>query len=79
MPAKYGYSLSFSPPGFLLPSLLVKCDSMSFLSFTLYVKRSQSFYMFLVDGVISLVEVWCLISARCSLKQMSRAHPVSLM
>ena len=40
--AKYGYSLSFIPPGFLLPSLSIKCDSMSFLSFTLSVKRSHS-------------------------------------
>ena len=36
--AKYGYSLSFIPHGFLLPSLSIKCDSVSFLSFTLSVK-----------------------------------------
>ena len=51
MTVTYGYSLSFIPPGFRLPSLSVKCDSTSILSFTL------SFYMNVVDGAASLVEV----------------------
>ena len=42
MTAKYGCSLSFIPPGCLLPSSSIKCDSMSFLSFTMSVKRSHS-------------------------------------
>ena len=37
----YGYSLSFIPAGFLLPSLSIKCDATSFLSFTLSVNRSS--------------------------------------
>ena len=37
MTAKDGYSLSFIPLGFLLPSLSIKCDSISFLSFILSV------------------------------------------
>ena len=51
MTAKRGYSLSFIPPGFLLPSFSIKCDSMSFLSFTLSVNGN------VVDGVASLAEV----------------------
>ena len=33
--AKYGYCLSFIPFGCLQPSLSIKCDSLSLLSFTL--------------------------------------------
>ena len=54
------YSLSFIPPGFLMPqSLSTTCDSMTFLSFTLSVKRSHSlfYYANVVDGVASLVEL----------------------
>ena len=56
MTAKYGYSLSFISPGCLLPSSSVKCDSMSFLSFTMSVKRSHSPFT-RMHGVVILVEV----------------------
>ena len=57
MIVKYGYSLSFIPAGFLLLSLSIKCDSMSFLSFTLSKEKPQSFYANVVDIAVSLVEV----------------------
>ena len=57
MTAKYDYSLSFILPGFLLPSLLVKCDSILSVIHTVWKEKPQSYYVNDVDGVASLVEV----------------------
>ena len=76
-----GYSLSFIPPGFLLPSQVwfhVFC-----VFHAVCEEKSQSLYVKVVDGVANLVEVittglslQCLMSARCSLKRVSRVRPV---
>ena len=77
-----GYSLSFIPPGFLLPSQVwfhVFC-----VFHAVCEEKPQSLYVKVVDGVASLVEVittglslQCLMSARCSLKWVRRVRPVS--
>ena len=70
-----------------LLSLSINCDSMSFLSFTLSAKRSHSPFMWMLWMVRPVWLKWfatglslqCLMSAWCSLKWVSRAHPVSPM
>ena len=84
---KKSYCFSFILPGLLLPSLSVRCDSISFLSLALSVNRSYSpltqmlwmecpaWFKWLATGL----SLWCFMSARCSLKRVLRVRPVSPM
>ena len=75
-------SFSFIPPGLLLPSLSIRWDSTAFLSLALSVNRSHSpvtrmlwikcpaWLKWLATGL----SPWCFMSARCSLKRVSRVR-----